>query len=309
MSVLNLRGVDLNLLPVLRALLDERSVTAAARCLGMSQPATSSALNRLRGLLDDPLLVRTGRGMQLTPRAERLRPDVERACLGVERLLAVEAFDPRDTPRRFVVAAPDYMHLLIGSALMRRLAESAPAVSLKLITEGPRLVERVAAGEVDVAIVARSSIVEEGLRLRANFTDRLVGVVGVDHPLAGRPPADMAVLDAWPSIGAEVRRTMFGPNDPLWAVTRDADEKAVLSLSSLFLLPLIAARSQGVAIVPKALARLAREYVDLAWFDLPGPPALLEVCQIWSPLLDADAGHRWLRGLLDEVMSEQFAAR
>lgn len=300
------RGVDLNLIPVLRALLDEGSVTGAARSLGMSQPAMSNALARLRAVLKDPLLVRVGRTMRLTPRAERLRPELERACLGLEALFLDQAFDPRTSKRQFTVAAPDYMALLLGPYLMDRLLSDGPGMTLRLISAGDDLFGAVAASDVDIAVVAHTSMVGHGLCICADYADRMVGVVAADHPLARDPPCDLSDLDAWPWIGADIWRTMFTPGDALWSIIRQAAERTTLSLSYLLLLPMIAAQTRGVAFVPKALADTVEGFVPITQFEIPGKAGHLGLCQIWSPLLDADPGHRWFRSVLSEAMARHF---
>ena len=104
-----IRSKNLNLIPILQALLNEASVARAANQIGLSQPAMSGALARLRELLNDPLLVRAGRSMQLTPRALRMRKLLEEVCAQIELLFQPESFDPSTAKINFRVAAPDYI--------------------------------------------------------------------------------------------------------------------------------------------------------------------------------------------------------
>src|SRR5688500_3734034 len=129
---MNLAGLDMNLLVALDALLREASVGRAAERLGLSQPATSHALKRLRALMGDPLLVRSGMRMELTPRAEALREPLAAALAQVEALFAEEAFDPARSRRRFVAMMPDMVTSVILPELIARIAAEAPHVRLKL---------------------------------------------------------------------------------------------------------------------------------------------------------------------------------
>ena len=130
-----LREVDANLLLALHALLEERNLTHAGERMTMSQPAMSGALARLRKHFDDELLVRVGRGFELTPFAERLRPQVEQALEAAEALLGQQReFDPRSSNRRFTVSMSEYAMTVLAEPLTRVLAERAPGCSVALDT-------------------------------------------------------------------------------------------------------------------------------------------------------------------------------
>jgi DNA-binding transcriptional LysR family regulator len=112
---MRLRSVDLNLLPVLRQLLEDRNITRAAEALALTQPAVSKALARLRAIFDDPLLVRDGRRMILTPRAEQLQPQVEEQCRELERLWVKDGFVAATSRRQFSISCTDYEDLVIAA--------------------------------------------------------------------------------------------------------------------------------------------------------------------------------------------------
>src|SRR6187551_1748790 len=125
----NIAALDLNLLVVLEALLAERSVTRAARRIGLSQPAVSNALGRLRALLDDPLLVRTSGGMEPTPRALELAGPIAQALDTIRRALSTgAAFEPQRSPFTFRVQSADNLELSLLPRLIERLQSSAPQV-------------------------------------------------------------------------------------------------------------------------------------------------------------------------------------
>src|SRR5512136_953968 len=125
---------DLSLLLAIDALLQEGNVTLAAKCLGLSTPATSHALARIRERLDDPILVRAGRRMVLTPRAEQLRPQVRSLVEEATRVLsAAVPFSPRDLDRTFTIFTTDHVLLVLGPTVDRILREEAPDVSLRFL--------------------------------------------------------------------------------------------------------------------------------------------------------------------------------
>src|SRR5688572_18053681 len=145
-----LSGIDLNLLVVLRALLSERHVTRAAARVGLSQSATSHALSRLRELLDDPLLVRSGRVLSLTPRALSLLPTLERALGELEKAVSGEPrFEPSTARRSFSIGMADYLQALIIGPLLQRVATRAPGVDLSVVVF-PNQEELIESGALDL---------------------------------------------------------------------------------------------------------------------------------------------------------------
>lgn len=179
-----LAGVDLNLLVALHALLQERNVTRAAARVGLSQPAMSRALGRLRDLLQDPLLVREGARMRATPRAEALQGRVQALMRGVQEVLqGAQGFDPATDRRTFTLASNDYCGAVVLPALVRRLQRSAPHVNLRvraLVQDTP--VQGLASGALDAAL---GTFVDQapGLERRTVFEDGFVCVVRKDHPV------------------------------------------------------------------------------------------------------------------------------
>ena len=138
---MNVRGTDLNLLVVFEALMAERSVSRAARKLGLSQPATSNALARLRALFDDPVLVRRGHAMLPTPRALELAGHVHAGLAHLQAALeGTQAFDARGSTRSFTIAANDYVSFVLLAPLVRRLRDCAPGVTVQVRPlDGPEL--------------------------------------------------------------------------------------------------------------------------------------------------------------------------
>src|SRR5688572_15996037 len=147
----NIAALDLNLLVVLEALLAERSVTRAARRLGLSQPAVSNALGRLRALIGDPLLVRTQKGMEPTPRALELGLPIGQALDGIRRALSASAaFDPRRSAFTFRVRSADSLELSLLSRLIGQLEQQAPLVDVVVSRASDTTEEDLRSGRIDL---------------------------------------------------------------------------------------------------------------------------------------------------------------
>jgi DNA-binding transcriptional LysR family regulator len=167
--MVNLRTLDLNLLRVLDVLLSELQVSAAARRLNLSQPATSAALARLRRALDDPLLVRVGNQMTPTPWAEELRPKVRQVLADIEQALCQRTeFDPAVSDRTFRLAANDHAVTAVLSPLAQRLRRLSPRATLEILPLEDDFERRLANDDYDIAIRDRWSL-RSSQRLESGF--------------------------------------------------------------------------------------------------------------------------------------------
>jgi DNA-binding transcriptional LysR family regulator len=284
--------VDLNLVTALDALLQEKSVTGAARRLGRSPPAVSHALSRLRRQLGDPLLVRAGRAMVLTPRAEELRVRVRDIHAEVEALLTrPAAFVPEKLRKAFVIHASDNVLAVLGKALDRILSTS-PGVSLRFRPNLPDDAAELREGRADLAIGIYGDLPPE-LRLRPLYSDRFVCAVRRDHPTVG----DELTLEqfvALPQVQVAPRGQPGGQLDTLLAqrgIARQVGRAVPFFLSAL----LMAAESDAVVTLPERVARAVQDRFRL---KLLPPPVRLQpytLSLLWHPRMDGDAAHRWLR--------------
>src|SRR5580658_4205789 len=179
----NLRTVDLNLLVVFDALMAERNVTRAAERNGLSQPAVSKALNRLRGLFDDPLFVRRDRGMEPTARALELAGPIHGALADISRTLTLPAaFEPSAVKATVKIATIDLYHTKLLPSLVRYLRHHAPNLDLQVRTNDcAHLPEQLAASEIDIAIAPLSAKSGE-LCAEPLWKDRLVTLLAKDNP-------------------------------------------------------------------------------------------------------------------------------
>ena len=177
---MRLSQLDLNLLLALRALLVEKNVTRAGIAVGLSQPAMSAALSRLRDLFADELLLRIGRGYKLTPRAERLLGQVEEVLSRVEQMISAETFDPARDARAFTIVTADYATLLLLEPLLERVEPLAPAVSFWFVPPSEDMMEGVQSGKIDLVLAPFDSVPQ--LESEVLIRDRWVCALAADHP-------------------------------------------------------------------------------------------------------------------------------
>lgn len=302
-----LRDLDLNLLPALHALLQEHSVTRAAARMGLSTPAMSQTLSRLRTALGDPLLVRAGRGMVPSPRAESLRPRVEAVLRGVGALLDPgDEFTPATSTRAFRVLASDYVVLALGVALDQLVSREAPDVGLRLMPNTQRDSERVRQGEADLAIGVFHGLPPE-VRIRKLFEERLVCVVRDDHP-GVRQRLSVEQYTAMRHIQVAPRGRPGGLVDDVLA-RKGRSRQVVRQVPFFFAGLVLASRSDYVLTLPRRLAVAMAARFGLRILALPLGLGRYAVSQIWHPRHDADAGHRWLRGRIVAACAETRPSR
>ena len=155
---MTLRSQNLNLIPILQALLHAEGVVGAAHDVHLAQPTVSGALARLREALDDPILVRVGRGMRLTPRAQQLRAQVDKICADIDLLFQPHTFDPTAAEHDFVIAAPDHLAYLLSKALIARLPYEAPGVRIRFVDVPLNLADLLHDGTVDLGVAGNFGI-------------------------------------------------------------------------------------------------------------------------------------------------------
>jgi DNA-binding transcriptional LysR family regulator len=295
--------LDLNLLRPLHALLQERSVTRAALAVGLSQPACSAALGRLRRHFDDPLLVRVrGQGTQLTPLAMRLRDPVSEVLNDVEAISgASSTFDPATSEREFAILMSDAETEIIAPALIKRLRTAAPHIRLRLDapTSAMQPSLRDELRHHDLVVLPESAI-PDGVPALALYEERWAFLVGLDDDLT--EPADTAALDrrSW----AASYNLIDAPWSPARLIERAGMKDALVVRTDSFLQLFTVVESAGLtALVPARLAMKRCQGSATRWVPAPqhiAPP--FRVCVAWSPIYTLDPAHRWLRELLTEVL-------
>lgn len=288
----DLRRADLNLLVVLNALLDERSVTRAAMRLGMSQPAASRALARLRVLFSDALLVDGPGGYLLTARAEEMRPLLRNTLAGVGELLDGRAFDPMQAVGSVRLLMLDLEAAVLSPQLIASLAEQAPAVDLEVVPPGPRPIEALESDAVD-ALVGVVEDAPAGILRRKLYEDAFVTLMRAEHPAAGRK----LTLERYLELDHVV--VSITGSGPAWvdeALARLGRQRRVkVRVPSFFAAVEIAARSDLVMTLPSSLARTA---ADMRRFVMESPPLELgpvAMSLAWHARHQDAPRHIWLR--------------
>jgi DNA-binding transcriptional LysR family regulator len=299
--------LDLHLLKCLDVLVQERHVTRAAERMEMSQSGMSAALGRLRRVFDDPILVRTPQGMELSEHAMEIAGAVRRALSELEMAVGRRGrFEPAESSAIFTVMASDYVGLMILPALVERLRVAAPGITLSLAAPDPRRVrEALANAEVDLVIGFFHDIAE-GLYQSTIATDALACVVRRPHPRVdgaitteqysrgehifyGTPPGLVS------SIEVVLDRLL-----PLHGIER----RIVLHIPSLGVMPRVIARSDLIATLPARLCASFAERLGLQVLPLPFPADPLPIQSVWHERLHENNAHRWLREQVREAARE-----
>lgn len=299
---MHLAGIDANLLTTLDALLREQSVSRAARRIGLSPSATSHALSRLRSVLDDPLLVRAGRAMVLTPRAERLAPRVRQVVREMARVFSPEpGFRAAELEREFHYAvAPAYMPL-VDHSLGRTLAEDAP----RLVLRGRALPDDPSAdlrgGELDLAIGVFDGLPDD-IELERLFVDDIVCLVRRGHRWITDPPDIDAFVQATHVI-VEPRALADRAIDSTLARC-DRRRRHLRTVGDRLGLPFAVAGSDAVAVVGQRFAEVFARPFDLTTLALPLEVPGHRVCLAWHRRNEADPGHRWFRERVVELIAD-----
>jgi DNA-binding transcriptional LysR family regulator len=304
---MDISRIDLNLLVAFDALFAERSVTRAARRIGLSQPAMSGALGRLRELLGDPLFVRSSGGMLPTPRAQALGVVVSRALGELNAALSEEAgFEPASSTRRFTLAVNEQAMAAVLPALVARLRALAPGVTLKVVPlldhQPPR---EIAAGEMDGAIGLLREVPADH-RKRLLFREGLVSLVRADHP-GPRDAIPLADYLAAPHMLISPQGKDRGSVD----VVLDAmghRRSIVVLVPNLAAAAAILRRSDLVLTVGARLAGSLAADPGLSIRQMPVEIPPYEISLAWHERSQQDPAHEWLRGLLYAIGDEEQVA-
>jgi len=292
----DIRKIDLNLLVVLDALLDERNVTRAAVRLGYTQPTVSGMLTRLRDLFGDPLFVRSQRGLLATPRAEALANPLKQLLADSQDLIARDVFDPASAEMTFNISSNDYMQhavLVPFVNLLRRMATKIRLAIAPAMIEG--LSEALARGKIDLAVTIPEFAMSD-LPSRLLYRERYVVAVRRQHPLARLKVMTSEQFCSYDHVLVSPTGGSFeGPTDRALARLR-LRRKVRYSVPSFLLMPEILQTDDLIALVPSRLLRETDKRLTVLKppVEVPG----FDVIAVWHPRVDKDIAHRWLRDRL-----------
>lgn len=303
----NIRGIDIELLVTLEALLTDCNVTHVARRLHLSQPTVSVRLGKLRNLFADPLLTPGPRGMRPTTRGRELLAPLREALGGVERMLSAQTpFDPAKTELTWRVVASDYAQHAILMPLLANLRRHAPGVRVAVYAPVPAEIARMAErGDIDVAFVTKD-IAPESLRHTLLFAERYQFVARKGHPALRKGPITLAQFAALDHVMVSPDGGGFrGPTDVLLEA-RHHKRRVVLSVPHFLSAPELLRRSDMVAMLPARLLEGRSHGLQLR--DAPVQPPGFEMAMSWHERVHADPAHAWLRAQVVAAVS-QGAAR
>src|SRR5437016_6161021 len=300
---MELKDIDLNLLVVFNQLLAERRVSKVADNLGLSQPAVSNALARLRKLTDDTLFLRTTRGMEPTPYAQQLAEPVAYALGMIHSALNQRStFDPAVSERIFTIGMTDIGEIYFLPSLMERLAAAAPRLSLSTVRNtAVNLRDEMSAGHVDLAIGLLPQL-KGGFYQRRLFKQRYVCMFRKAHRLYKRK-ISLQEFSAAEHVVVVSAGTGHGKVDEL--LERSGIERKVrLTVPHFVAIGHILHSTNMVATVPERLAQRMVEPFGLSYVS--HPPALPEVAinVFWHAKHHKDPANQWLRGLLFEMYAD-----
>ncbi len=299
---MNIRSFDLNLLVTFDAVMRERSVSRAAQALSLTQPAVSNALNRLRQMLDDPLLVRTRQGMEPTPRALELIAPVPRALNELDNCLSTPvSFEPQTSKQRFVIAATDYVALLLLPKLLKLLELQAPGIEVQIKNFGPGNPEdALDSGEFDFAM-GRFFDVSPRLQKQLWLDESLCCLVRQDHPQIKKRMSLKQYLDVghvW--VSSNERRGMVDR----WLQDQGYSRKIVSVIPNYTTAAMVVAETDLALVLPERFAQNFCQLLPVKVLPLPMELGKFEVDIMWHPRHASTPAHQWLRDKLFEVRED-----
>jgi DNA-binding transcriptional LysR family regulator len=299
------KHLDIYLLRCLRAFVEEAHVTKAAERMGSTQPAMSAVLRRLRDIFNDPLLVRTEKGMVPTERARELAASVRTAIDIIDHVLAADQpFEPSGSEATFEVAASESASFMLLPHLIARLRKDAPGVQLRVrIPDLQRARQSLEEGEIDL-LLSFTRTAPEGLRSSALWTHKLVVVAAGSHPVGNTLSLDDFLH--WPHACHQLGRVGSAVEFEVEAGLAKLQRQRTVGvwLPSSISVPAMVARTDLLATVPEQIARMLEASLGLKTFE---PPLHLEHVRIgmyWHERMHRNRGHRWLREVARQVASE-----
>ena len=306
----NIGRIDLNLLVYLDVLLRECNVTRAADQLGLSQPAMSNGLRRLRDLFEDPLLVRTSEGMTPTERALELQPVVRQLLATVDRAVQPRSeFEAATAKRVFRIMASDYAEATLLPRILLRLREAAPGVTLDIMTPSDVSFLDVEQGKVDMAI-NRFDALPQSFHSKVIWRDGFSCLMARDNPVLENYTLDayLAAQHVWVSKTGMGIGVGVDPDDVQrlgWvdeALAGIGETRQITMFTRHYQAAMLIAETTDLIVtLPSRAAQLKRNNPRVAIRPPPFAIPEIDLTMAWSPLLHHNPAHRWMRQLTDEV--------
>ncbi len=292
-----LRGVDLNLLTVFDAVMQEQNITRAALHLGMSQPAVSNAVSRLKGMFDDELFMRHGRGIQPTPRAYQLYAAIHQALQLIRNELPGQVFVPESSERQFSLAICNPCDARFAPEILRLVAERAPNIQITMDVESATDIKRkLHYRELDFS-VSYTNMTDTGFASIELFEDELVVVASAKHPRIG----DTITAEELELERHAVLSEQKGEHSFFDQAYRNVHSNIAYKGSSLGNILYVTEQSDLITLAPRSMIETMSHLPELKVLDFPLPENTIKVYLSWHESGERDKGHLWMRELLMEV--------
>jgi len=288
--------------------MQERNVTRAAERLGLSQPAVSAALGRLRQSLGDSLLVRSGAGMRPTPRAEQLVGSISQALDSIESALHLGAtFVPAHSSRSFTLMLSDIGEIIYLPRLIQRVQNEAPGIGLSVRRlSRPLLSDELGVGSIDIALgwVDRPP---DDLYQHRLFDEIFVCILRPQHPRIGKTLSLAQFAAEWHLVvgryqaGSEAVFRSLDGNLVRELARKGIERKVAIRVPDFLAVPNIIAGTDLLCVVPRQLAEVYATHGQVRIMPLPVKAESFRVAQFWHKRFDSDQGNEWLRGVIREI--------
>jgi DNA-binding transcriptional LysR family regulator len=294
---------DLNLLPIFVALMEERSVTRAAERVGMTQPALSNALARLRVMLQDQLFVRERYGIQPTPIALELAPMIAEALAQLDdAVLGQQGFDPTRADRLFTIAPNGYVEFVLLPAIVARLQKVAPGIKLRLTPYGNDLIETGVVSGTTALVLGRIVDPPDNLVVQHLMDEGLACAVRADHPEVG-DTLTRAQFETMKHVNivppGRMRAGLFQA-----LAQQELKRDVAISVTNFFAVAEMVAVTDYCATLPALICQRLRQDPRLKILPAPVDLGSFPVEMAWHVRYRHDPAHRWLRTLIGEVVGE-----
>lgn len=313
---MNIGRIDLNLLVYLDALLRERNVTKAANQLGISQPALSNGLRRLRDLFDDPLLVRTSEGMIPTERAEQLQPVIRDVLSKVDMAVQPQAaFDSANEEHLFRIMASDYAESTLFPHLLQRLRREAPGIILDILTPSDVSFLDVERGKVDM-VINRFETMPQSFHQKGIWKDHFACLTSIDNPILQNFTLEtyMDARHVWVSKTGMGIGVGMDPHDVQhlgWvdeSLCNIGKQRRITVFTRHYQAAMLLAEQNDLLVtLPSRAAKLQRDNPRVAILEPPFDIPPFELKMAWSPLVQHNPAHRWMRRFIIDVANSLLA--
>jgi DNA-binding transcriptional LysR family regulator len=292
---------DLNLLPVVLAIYEERSVSLAAIRLGMSQPTVSVALNKLRDALEDPLFVRTSHGMEPTPRAMSLIAPTKEVLQRIDaEVLSSEVFDPALTKRNFTFAMSDIGEMVFLPKLVERIRVSAPQASVSSVNLSPsEIAAALETGEIDLAVGYFPDLKNRNFYQQRLFSHSFICLLNAAHPIKQR----RITLEQFLKLGHAVIRAESRSQELFEQILKKQkiQRRIVLTTPHFMTIPFTIASTDLIVTVPRAVGEAFAQFANIKLIEPPFEIPNFDLKQHWHRKYHKDGASMWLRSIVLEI--------